>query len=129
VQYDGSAVQTVLVVEDDEGLRGLLRRALILAGFDVIEAGDGLHALQVLDRHPPAVILLDLGLPIVSGEFVRQEIADHAHTRDIPIVVITGRPGDHQELDVACVLKKPVDPDNVVAIVQRCLAEGTAIKS
>jgi DNA-binding response OmpR family regulator len=117
-------VHTVLIVDDDSDLRQMLRTAFAFAGFRVIEANDGLAALQAIDRNPPDVVLLDLGLPIISGATVCQEIAAQAHTRNIPIVVITGAPGDHATLDVACVLRKPLEPDRVVATVRRCLAEG-----
>jgi DNA-binding response OmpR family regulator len=119
-----AVLRTVLIVEDDSDLRQMLRTALAFAGYRVIEASDGLSALQTIDRDPPDVVLLDLGLPIVTGAMVRQEIAAQAHTRNIPIVVITGEPGDHASLDVACVLRKPVNPDRVVAAVRRCMAAG-----
>lgn len=118
-------VHTVLIVEDDSDLRQMLRTALAFAGYRVIEASDGLAALQTIDRDPPHLVLLDLGLPVMTGAVVRQEIAAQAHTRNIPIVVITGEPGDHAALDVACVLRKPVIPDRVVAAVRRCIAAGT----
>jgi DNA-binding response OmpR family regulator len=117
-------VQTVLIVEDDSDLRQMLRTALAFADYRVIEASDGMAALQAIDRNPPDVVLLDLGLPVVTGAAVRQEIAAQAHTRHIPVVVITGEPGDHAALDVACILRKPVDPDRVVSVVRRCMAAG-----
>ena len=82
--------QTILVVEDDEDLRRLFRTALMLAGFDVMEAGDGLEALLRIDQSPPDLVVLDLVLPRLSGIAVQQEIAAQAVTRDIPVVVITG---------------------------------------
>ena len=119
-------VHTVLIVEDDAELRHMLRTAFTFAGFRVTEASNGLAALQSIDRDPPDVVVLDLGLPLVTGAVVRQEIAAHAHTRNIPIVVITGEPGDHAALDVACVLRKPLDPERVIAAVRRCMASGTS---
>jgi DNA-binding response OmpR family regulator len=114
----------ILIVEDDEQLRQLYRTTLSLAGFDVRQAGDGLQALREIDRDPPDLIVLDLGLPNVSGFGVQQEIAAHAHTRDIPVVVVTGSTLDLKNLDVPCVLRKPVAPDDLVAAVRRCVASG-----
>lgn len=114
----------ILIVEDDEQLRQLYRTTLSLAGFDVRQAGDGLHALREIDRDPPDLIVLDLGLPNVSGFGVQQEIAAHAHTRDIPVVVVTGSTLDLKHLDVPCVLRKPIAPDDLVAAVRRCVASG-----
>jgi two-component system sensor histidine kinase/response regulator len=116
--------QRILIVEDDEPLRRMVRHALTLAQCDVQEAGDGLAALRLLDTDPPDAVILDLGLPIISGHAVRAEIAAHAHTRDIPVIVITGAAGDHDGLGVACVLRKPVELDQLVRTVRECIASG-----
>jgi CheY-like chemotaxis protein len=116
----------VLIVEDDVDLRDLFRQALVIAGFDVQEAGDGLAALRLIDTNPPDLVVLDLQMPIINGEVVRQELAAQAHLRQIPIVVVTGTAGPHKHLDVYCVLKKPVQPDDLVRTVRSCLAAGSA---
>jgi CheY-like chemotaxis protein len=116
--------QTILVVEDDEDLRRLFRTALILAGFDVIEAGDGLEALLRIDQSPPDLVVLDIVLPRLSGIAVQQEIAAQAVTRQIPIVVITGSNLEPDAMQVACFLRKPVSPEQLVEAVERCLAAG-----
>ena len=69
----------------------MFRQGLIFAGFDVVEAGDGLEALRTVDSTTPDAVILDLGLPIVDGQTVRQEIAAHAHTRQIPVIIVTGQ--------------------------------------
>lgn len=117
-----SPLRVVLVVEDDAPLRRMFRTALALDGFDVREAGDGLDALRLIDAETPDAVVLDLGLPLISGYTVRQEIAAHAQTRYVPVVVVTGLPGTHDELDAACVLLKPVTPDNLVRTVRMCIA-------
>lgn len=114
--------QTILVVEDDEDLRRLFRTALALAGYDVIEAGDGLEALQRIDQAIPDLVILDLVLPGMSGIVVQQELAAQALTRQIPVVVITGTAIEPGAIDVACLLRKPVSPDELIEAVRRCLA-------
>ena len=116
--------KTILVVEDDADLRRMFRTALVIEGFDVKEAADGMDALRKLDEHPPDLIVLDLGLPIIDGFSVQADIASRAHTRRLPVVVVTGSLVDLETLDVACVLRKPVDPDTLVATVRKCLARG-----
>jgi CheY-like chemotaxis protein len=69
------------------------------------------------------VIVLDLGLPELSGHAVREEIAAHAALRHVPIVVVTGSPIGYIQ-GTACVLRKPVTPDDLVQTVKRCIAEG-----
>ena len=116
--------QRILIVEDDEPLRRMVRHALALAQYDVQEAGDGLRALRLLDTDPPDAVILDLGLPIIGGHAVRAEIAAHAHTRDIPVIVMTGTAGEHDGLGVACVLRKPFEVDQLVRTVRGCIASG-----
>ncbi|HJR58211.1 MAG TPA: response regulator [Vicinamibacterales bacterium] len=116
--------QTILVVEDDEDLRRLFRTALVLAGYDVVEAGDVLEALQRIDHSPPDLVILDIYLPGMSGMVVQQEIAAQAVTRQIPIVVITGSAMDASDLDVACFLRKPISPDQLIETVRSCLTSG-----
>jgi DNA-binding response OmpR family regulator len=118
----------VLIVEDEPDLRRIFHRALTVAGFDVMEAPDGLDALRVLDREPPDIVVLDLGLPLISGYVVRQELAAQSHTNHIPVVVVTGTISSHDRLDVTCLLHKPVSPNELVSTVRRCLAKaaGTA---
>ena len=120
----------ILVVEDDEDLRRIFKVALTLDGFDVEEAGDGLEALRHIDQSPPDLVVLDLMLPFVGGAVVQQEIASHVFTRDIPVVIITGSAKDLSDLNVACVLRKPITPDELVRTVRSCLgaaAPGTVL--
>lgn len=116
-----AARSTILVVEDDDELRRVFKHALAMAGFDVQEARGGFEALRRLDSSPPDVVVLDLMLPGVDGLTVRHELAAHARTRSIPIIVVTGSTLDTSELGVNCVLRKPINPDQVVEAVQRCL--------
>src|SRR3954451_25122709 len=119
-----SSGQSVLVVEDDPDLGRLYRAALTFAGFDAHIVADGLDALRRIDPDPPALVVLDLSLPVISGIVVQQQIASSAVTRDIPVVVVTGTPEKAQGLDVACVLAKPVSPESLIRTVRSCLAAG-----
>jgi twitching motility two-component system response regulator PilH len=117
-------MQNILIVEDDARLREMYRTALRAAGYVVQEAADGFAALRSLDADPPDLVVLDLLLPRLDGYAVRQELKSQVHTRQIPIVVVTGAFGAHDNLDVNCLLRKPVAPDDLVATVQKCLAAG-----
>ena len=111
----------LLVVEDDEDLRRLYRIALALEGFDVEEAANGFEALIRIDGSLPNLIVLDLMLPHLSGYAVLQEIAASAHTRRIPVVVVTGSPEPLDHHEVFCVLRKPITSDELITVVRRCL--------
>ena len=115
-------VDTILVVEDDADSRRMFKMALSFAGYRVLEAGDGLDALRIIDVENPRLVVLDLGLPTMSGRVVLQEIA--AHAPDVPVVIVTAMPGPHDFPDAECILIKPVTPDKIVDTVRRCLASA-----
>ena len=116
--------QTVLIVEDDSAARRMYRTALGFAGFDIIEAEDGLSALRSLDQYPVDVAVLDLMLPKLSGLAVQQEIAANAHTRNIRVIIVTGSTINLDHVDVSCVLRKPISPDRLIDAVRNCLGNG-----
>ena len=91
----------VLVVEDDAGVRDLLKRTIASEGWPVIEAENGREALERLKDNKPGVILLDLMMPEMDGfEFIT-ELHKNEAWRSIPVVVVTARdlsPDDHQRL-------------------------------
>ena len=100
----------------------MYKSALGVAGFVVISAGDGIEALRRIDLDGPDVLVLDLGLPRLRGYDVQRELAAHADTRAIPIVVVTGSDNaEVDEADFSCVLRKPIDPEDLVRAVRRCL--------
>ncbi len=116
-----SVRQSVLIVDDDDELRRGFRNTLALDGFDVQEARSGYEALRLLDSARPDIIVLDLRLPGLDGVTVRDELAAGAHTRHIPIVVVTGSTQNLDTLDVDCVLRKPVAADELARAVRNCL--------
>lgn len=116
----------ILVVEDDTDLRRMFRTILSMSGFEVEEAGDGLEALRLVENRLPDLIVLDLVLRTLDGVSVQQELAARAITRHIPIVVVTGSAIDTAALPVACVLRKPVMPDELVKTVRHCLTQGAS---
>jgi CheY-like chemotaxis protein len=113
---------TVLVVDDDPDVRSLLEMCLGLEGFDVLTASNGRHALLTLNETHPALILLDLMMPVMDGvEFRRQQRAE-PRLRDIPVVCLSARHDARQTaiaLGFAGFLSKPFDLDTVVAAVRQ----------
>lgn len=111
----------VLVVEDDRDTRELYRTALTAAGYAVVAVEDGFDALRILEQTRPAAVVLDLGLPRLRGLDVAREMAAHSGLQQVPIVVVTGDPGDVNEKEFACVLRKPINPDRLISAVIDCL--------
>ncbi len=88
-QDNDAAPDYVLVVEDDQATREMLRRTLERAGWHVVEADNGRTALQQVAYQPPALILLDLMLPELDGFEVVHELHASKTGQMIPVVVVT----------------------------------------
>lgn len=114
----------ILIVEDDGDLRRMFRTALSLAGFEVDEASDGLEALRIIEARAPDLVVLDLTLRALDGLSVQQELAARSITSHIPIVIVTASTLPLDGVDVACILRKPVLPDELVRTVHHCLIAG-----
>ncbi len=82
-------VQTVLVVEDDKGLQKYLKELLLDNGYSVKMAGDGIEALDLLTKSEPDVMVLDLGLPNMSGEAVCAEV--RKKYPELPVIILTAK--------------------------------------
>jgi CheY-like chemotaxis protein len=120
--------RSILIVEDDHDLRRMFRVALSVAGYAVSETADGINALRFIEVLSPDMIVLDLGLPLLSGLDVQQEVAAHAQTRNILVVVVTGSAAPLDDLCVQCILRKPITPDYLVDAVAHCFAAQAKTK-
>ena len=109
----------VLLVEDDDSVRQLVRVTLDLNGYEVVEAKDGLEGLLMLDMHRPDAVVLDLMMPDVGGERMLAQLRANEETKRTPVVIITGKPEVAPEV-IGLVgrenfFPKPFDPDAVIA--------------
>jgi CheY-like chemotaxis protein len=91
---------TILLVEDEESLRKVMRDLLERDGYTVAEAADGVQALDAVDRHAPDVILLDLNLPGLDGYSVLQQLRSRVSSRSIPVIVLTAKGDEDNEVRV-----------------------------
>ena len=115
----------VLVVEDEPGLAEVLSLHLEAAGYETTVCHDGLAALYELDRQAPALVVLDLHLPQVSGFRLIQLLKQRANGPRIPVMVITALSFPEAEEAVRAgaddFITKPFLPDEVVTRVERLL--------
>jgi DNA-binding response OmpR family regulator len=79
----------ILLVEDDGDLAEIVSRNLELSGYTVEVAADGAEGLGAARRHAPAMILLEVMMPVMDGWEVLRELKSEASTRDIPVVMLT----------------------------------------
>ncbi len=84
-----SLMKNILIVEDDEDLRVYLKKLLVDHDFAVNLAADGTTALKIINKAPPDLVVLDLGLPDISGETVCLDIKKNYP--DISVVVLTAK--------------------------------------
>lgn len=112
----------MLVIEDDEPLALLYRTALSLSGFAVQVARDGLTALNLLEHTPPDAAIVDLMLPCLDGWAVLREVAARPEMGGIPILVVSSCEPGPDAAHARAVIRKPCDPEQVVALLRRFLA-------
>jgi DNA-binding response OmpR family regulator len=119
---------TVLLVEDERKLRELVRSYLERAGLTVLSAGSGAEAITLGTSAAPDLVILDLGLPDVSGETVAREIRAAG---TIPILMLTAKAAEEDriaglELGADDYVTKPFSPRELVLRVQAILRRGSA---
>ena len=118
---EGARNRPVLVVEDDEATREMLRYLAESAGCSVVTAANGLEALDLLRNGvTPSLILLDLMMPLMDGCAFDRELARDLQLARIPTIVVTAFPematGLGRHLNVA---QKPVDIDEILALLKQ----------
>ncbi|HVM28075.1 MAG TPA: response regulator [Mycobacteriales bacterium] len=82
---------SILVVEDDPSVRGLLQTLLSAEGYAVVTASDGLAGLVKATSNRPALVLLDLMMPDLGGVRVLEEMHEDPALADVPVIVVTGK--------------------------------------
>jgi CheY-like chemotaxis protein len=117
-----SSLWRILLVDDNSDLAKSSAMLLERAGHHVVLAYDGKSALEMALRDKPDVVLLDLGLPDMSGYVVAERLRAGGDWKDTPIVAISGyKPGTDGEVQKAgfdAHLVKPVSPDQLLGIVE-----------
>ncbi|MDR4507078.1 MAG: response regulator [Candidatus Brocadiaceae bacterium] len=116
--------KNVMVVEDNEKNRKLMRVILKAKGYNVIEAATGEEAISTLQKQKPDIILMDIQLPGIDGMTLAKQIKEDKNTKDIPILAVTAHAmkGDEQKfLDCGCngYISKPINTRELPDIVEQ----------
>jgi CheY-like chemotaxis protein len=121
-----SAAHKILVVEDDEDQRELMRRALARQGYDVTAAADGIEAYDLALRLRPDLIITDIYMPAADGAHLVRRVRDTDVLAQTPILVTTGYGTGSAALTLSqgadAYEPKPVDPAALLATVRRLLS-------
>ena len=113
-------VAQILVVDDEPDVRFILRRCFERAGHEVLDAGHGAAALNLVREWLPDVVVTDMMMPVMNGTELIARLHAEPTTAAIPIVAVSGDP--HLASGVDVVLGKPVLATDVLAVVVGLLA-------
>jgi two-component system KDP operon response regulator KdpE len=114
----------VLVVDDEPPIRRFLRTSLGVEGYHILEAENGQAAINLIERNPPDIVILDLGLPDIDGVDVIQRLRERGST--VPIIVLSSRTdetGKVRALDLGAddYVTKPFGTDELLARLRAAL--------
>lgn len=115
----------ILIVEDSEDTRDFMKLLIEGYGYQVIEAADGIEALDKFKNHQPDLILMDISLPNVGGLTVTRAIRELDTTGKLPIIAVTGfgKYYYEQAIEAGCsdLISKPFDFDVLRPLIEKYL--------
>lgn len=117
---------TILVVDDEPDIRKILEILLESNGYTILSADSGKAALDLVAKHRPDLVLLDIIMPDMDGYLVARQLREDPVTQNLPIIMISARNEDVDEilgleLGADDYIRKPFEPALVLARVKACL--------
>jgi two-component system chemotaxis response regulator CheY len=127
-------VQSILIVDDSSIIRAVIKRTLRMAGLDtaqLLEAGNGQIALDILAKQRVDLVLADLNMPVMDGRELTRSIRSRETTRDLPVIVISADPsvdGMHSlaQFGVTAYLAKPFTPEAIRQTIETVMGVAHA---
>ena len=117
--------KTILVVEDFEDARRMIKFLLEDLGYEVLEAEDGWKAIESVKRQIPDLVLMDLALPMINGLSATRMLRELDETSETPIIALTasGQFLHQQALEAGCndFITKPLDIDKLKPMIDKYL--------
>ena len=122
----------ILVVEDNPLSLALLKQLLKVHGYEILQTPEGMEAIDLARVEQPDLILMDIGLPDISGLDVTRLLKQDDETKAIPIIAVTAfaMPGDEKKaLESGCdaYIAKPINIDNLLRAIQSILSSSPAV--
>jgi len=119
--------QTILLVEDFDDTRLMMKLWLVKKGYRVIEAENGEQAVEIARREQPDLIIMDMMMPGVDGLDATRQIREYQSLRQTPIVAVSAYGANeyrHRALDAGCTeyVPTPFEPDALDVLIERLLA-------
>jgi len=117
-----SEAKRILVVEDDQSLRVVIRMVLEQARYEVLEARHGIAALELMENEIPDVVIADLRMPLMNGVELMGRLRSSPATASVPIVLLSGLLPDPEVTKLAnAVVAKPFEPADLLAAIRGSL--------
>jgi|YNPNPStandDraft_1061719.scaffolds.fasta_scaffold49527_2 two-component system alkaline phosphatase synthesis response regulator PhoP/two-component system response regulator VicR len=117
----------ILAVDDDKFIVMVIRVNLEFEGYEVVEAYDGVQALEMIESENPDLVVLDIMMPEMNGWDVLSRIRENPKTEDLPVIMLTALAQD-RDIEEATLrgadvyLTKPFEPEELILTVKRMLA-------
>ncbi len=117
-------VKRVLTVDDSKTMRDMVGFTLRGAGFEVVEAEDGVKALSLLDKTSVDLIITDINMPNMDGVTLTRNIRSRPSHKSTPVLILTTEGGDAKKADGRAAgatgwIVKPFAPDKLLQVVQK----------
>lgn len=118
----------ILLVDDEAGIRDMIKEYSSLEGYDIDEAGDGIEALELFKRHKYSLIILDVMMPKIDGFRVCREVRK---TSNVPVIMLTARGEEYDklfgfELGVDDYIIKPFSPKELLARMKAIIRRSSS---
>jgi len=122
--------RTILIIDDEVNLRKTLAEILRGKGYEILEAGDGAEAIDLLARETPDLIFTDWRMPKMGGEEVLRHVRNDQRLAAIPVIVITAFGSSHNAIEAVRLgaydfVMKPFDLEEISLTVERALAHSS----
>ena len=120
--------RSILVIEDEEGVRDMVARMLTKHQYDVSEAVDGLDGLRKIDESPPDLIIADVMMPNLDGLTLVKALKHHNETKGVPVIFLTAK-GDARSMieginvGAKYYVTKPFQMDDLLGKVSKVLGD------
>lgn len=126
-RYNHAGMAKILIAEDDESTRELLKYIVMSAGFEVTTAADGQIALNMITNAPPDLVVLDIMLPEVHGFSICHQVKSNEALKKIKVLMLSAKafPADRRQAENVGAdgfMSKPVNPEELIQKIKSLLS-------
>jgi len=110
----------ILICDDDEGILDVLELILEETGHTIIPEINSLNVKTLIDKHAPDLVILDLWMPVLSGDQILKMIRKNSELKDLPVIIVSAsRDGEKIAIEAGATafVAKPFDYDNLINLV------------